>query len=123
MKNVFLDFNPVADFQFSAPPRFQYAVYFDHAIQDEEFCFYAVLGNIGKFKKLGKTDGLGADGNFWHVSFAGGLRKKAARDSLLAPGSWLLFTFVKTVCFFSKLQNLDGLLQQFTGLLGFSGTH
>jgi hypothetical protein len=93
MKSIFLEFNPVADLQFSAPPRFQCAVYFDHAIQNKEFCFNAVLSNIGKLEKLGKTDALGTDDNFWHVSPACGFLKKTARDKKAGPWQLVVIRF------------------------------
>ena len=75
-----LDFNPVAHPELSSPSGFHFAVYFDGAIQYEEFCFNAILGNIGKLKELGKADGIGLDGNSRHISaHLGNEGKKTAR--------------------------------------------
>jgi len=75
-KGLPLDFNPVAHPELSSPAGFHFAVYFDGAIQYEEFCFNAILGNIGKLKELGKADGIRMDGNFWHVSVIRERREK-----------------------------------------------
>ena len=68
LKGFTFNFNPVANPELSSPSDFHFAVYPDPAIQDLEFCFNAVLGNIGKLQELGKTDGLYTDGNFRHIS-------------------------------------------------------
>jgi hypothetical protein len=68
LKGFPLDFNPVAHSELSSPAGFHFAIYFDDAIQYEEFCFNSILGNIGKLKELGKADGVRMDGNSSHIS-------------------------------------------------------
>ena len=67
-KDFPLNFNPVAGSQLAAAACLNFTVYHDFTIQYTEFCFNAILDNIGKLEELGKADGIGLDDNSRHGS-------------------------------------------------------